>query len=382
MPSTALVVATATRWYGTARMPRALARAGFEVALLAPRGSLAEHSRYVSRLGSLDDPTTPLQWLFAFAAIVKATAPRLVIPGDDMALQLLLELVIAPPAQLQPAVELALGRLIRDSLGDPQHYRSSIDKTLLPPLARSLGITVAPFEVVSRAEQAHAFADRHGYPVVVKRRQSSAGAGVAVCASADAVTEAMERFAQRVPEDLTFPGDTAMLVQAHVQGRTLFYPSAAWKGTLLTGYAGEKLQSMAGPTSPPTVNRYFRSPALRAVSATLAANLGISGFYSPEFIEDGNSGEVYLMEINRRLVGGAHRGSAIGVDHCAALHAALHGTPMTTRADLDASEQHHTVHFPQEWLRDPDSHWLRDYPADVPWDDPALIEAMLALRLA
>ncbi len=88
------------------------------------------------------------------------------------------------------------------------------------------------------------------------------------------------------------------------------------------------------------------------------------------------------MEINRRLVGGAHRGSAINVDHCAALHTAMHGLALPTRADLDEGEEHFTVHFPQEWLRDPDSTWLRDYPVDVPWDDPELIAAMLALRHA
>ena len=34
---------------------------------------------------------------------------------------------------------------------------------------------------------------------------------------------------------------------------------------------------------------------------------------------------------------------------------------------------------PQEWLRDRASHWLREYPADMRWDDPELSEAMLAL---
>jgi hypothetical protein len=38
------------------------------------------------------------------------------------------------------------------------------------------------------------------------------------------------------------------------------------------------------------------------------------------------------------------------------------------------------VHFPQEWLRDPRSHYLRDHPVDVPWDEPELIRAMLARR--
>jgi len=68
------------------------------------------------------------------------------------------------------------------------------------------------------------------------------------------------------------------------------------------------------------------------------------------------------------------------VDHCVALHAALTDAPMSTRADLDEGEERVTVHFPQEWLRDPASPWLRDHPVDVPWDDPSLIEAMLAMR--
>jgi hypothetical protein len=53
------------------------------------------------------------------------------------------------------------------------------------------------------------------------------------------------------------------------------------------------------------------------------------------------------------------------------------GNTAATRTDLDAGEEHLTVHFPQEWLRDPQSHWLRENPVDVPWDDPELIEAML-----
>jgi len=40
------------------------------------------------------------------------------------------------------------------------------------------------------------------------------------------------------------------------------------------------------------------------------------------------------------------------------------------------------VSFPQEWLRDPQSRWLRDYPVDVPWDESQLLAAMLARRRA
>ncbi len=58
----------------------------------------------------------------------------------------------------------------------------------------------------------------------------------------------------------------------------------------------------------------------------------------------------------------------------------MHGLPPPTRADFDEGEEHIGVHFPQEWLRDPDSAWLRDYAVDVPWEEPELFEAMLALR--
>ena len=55
-----LLVSTASRWLGTARMPRSLARAGFEVFLLAPRDSLALASRFVTRSVVLRDEATPM----------------------------------------------------------------------------------------------------------------------------------------------------------------------------------------------------------------------------------------------------------------------------------------------------------------------------------
>jgi hypothetical protein len=38
------------------------------------------------------------------------------------------------------------------------------------------------------------------------------------------------------------------------------------------------------------------------------------------------------------------------------------------------------VVFPREWLNDPASPRLLEYPIDVPWDDPALFAALLRMR--
>ena len=72
----------------------------------------------------------------------------------------------------------------------------------------------------------------------------------------------------------------------------------------------------------------------------------------------------------------------MGVDLCGALAAALSGSINTKRTDLPIGEDHLIAEFPQEWLRDPASPHLRSAPADVPWDDPHLLCAMLAMRNA
>lgn len=374
MATPVLLVLTALRWVGAARMPRALAQAGFEVTLLTPPGSLAEKSGFVAKIAYLPEKTTPEAWVHAFAATAKATEARLVVPCDDNAFALLQLLAKSPPEGLQPALHQELATLIADSLGDPAHYEASIDPTLLPAAAAALGLRVPTHALVSDLAGAQSFGAEHGYPIVLKSRRSSDGVTVgkhSELAGAIAALSPGLAVGQAEPRD-------ALLVQAQIRGQLRYYQAAAWKGELLAGFAGERVRDDSGRGRRTGVNRYYRSDALREIAARLAQGFGISGLFSLEGVVAEN-GDFRLLEINRRLLGGAHRGSEFGVDHCAALHAALHGLPPTGRTDLDEGEEHICVSFPQEWLRDPESKWLRDYPVDVPWDEPELFEAMLDL---
>ena len=345
--------------------------------MLTPKNSLAEKSCFIAKIGHLPDNATPIQWVHAFAAMVKATAPRLVIPCDDNSFRLLQMLAVSPPEGLRPAVQLA--ELIRHSLGDPTWYRVSVEKTLLPPAAEALGVRVPCYTVASDVATTQAFAAVHGYPVVLKCNHSSAGSGVRICANHAELTAAFAALQQLNAAD--FEGLSAhLLVQAHIPGRIKNYAMSTWKGAVLTGYAAEKLEINPPTTGPSTVTRYHYAADIRQMAVTLAAGFGMTGLLALECVVDERTGDPYLLEINRRLVPGGHRGSTFDVDHCAALYSALHGTAQTTRTDLDPGEEHLSVHFPQEWLRDPNSAWLRKYPVDVPWDEPELIEAMLAMR--
>jgi len=374
MATPALLIATATHRFASARMPRALARAGFEPSLLTRRGSLAEQSAFLSKVGHLPDAADATEWVFAFAAFVKATSPRLVIPCDGAALHFLTMLASAQPEGLDPTLHSQLASLIRDSLGDPAHYRDSLDKTLLPPAAEALGVAVPTYLVTGESGEAQDFAGRNGFPVVLMRSDSSGRSGLAICADS-------AQLSQRFTE-LTRDGAGRLLVQAWIDGRTKVYPAVAWNGAMLVGYAGMRVVSDAELSGVPAVNRYYASPELRAMTVKLAAGFGISGFFAPDFVEEARTGRTYVLGINRRIVSGAHRGAAINADHWTALHAKLQGVPSPTRGDLDPGEEHIAADFPQEWLRDPQSRWLREYPVDVPWDEPKLVEAMLALRRA
>ena len=374
MATPVLLVLTALRWVGAARMPRALAQAGFEVTLLTPPGSLAEKSGFLAKIAYLPEKATPDAWVHAFAATAKATVARLVVPCDDNAFTLLQRLATSPPEGLQPALHRELATLIADSLGDPAHYAASVDPTLLPAAAAALGLGVPTHAIVSDLAGAQSFGDAHGYPIVLKTRRSSDGVTVGKHSE---LAGAIAKLSP-VPADGRPGTPEPLLVQTQVRGQLRSYQSVAWKGELLAGFAGERIHDEASRGRQTGVNRYFRSDALRDVAARLARGFGINGLFSLQGVV-AESGDFRLLEINRRLLGGAHRGSEFGVDHCAALYAAMHDLPYAGRTDLDVGEEHICVSFPQEWLRDPESKWLRDYPVDVPWDEPELFEAMLDL---
>ena len=132
--------------------------------------------------------------------------------------------------------------------------------------------------------------------------------------------------------------------------------------------------------APGPVVRYRDAPELRAMSERLVAAFGMTGLFTSEYIVERASGTPYLIEINRRIGPATHYGAVMNVDLCAALAAAMNGVASPSRAGLDPGEERVFVQFPGEWLRDAQSQWLRKYPVDIPWDDPELLDAMLALR--
>jgi predicted ATP-grasp superfamily ATP-dependent carboligase len=375
-----LLVSTASRWLGTARMPRSLARAGFQVFLLAPRDSLALASRFVTRSVVLRDDATPIQWLLSLVSMINDVEPTVVVPCDEVAIRLLFELVRNPPPHLGGEAGRQVTNLVRRSLGDPEHYETTIDKTLLPTAATALGVPVPRYAVAHSVDEAARLANDLGYPMVLKRRYGFATQGVAIIRQPDDVRSAAARLLRPVQLDLGVERAPALLVQSFVEGPMMSQTMVAFDGVPLAGFSRQREVLFAADKGASAVVRLHKEPRIRDFTERMCRAFGMSGFFSVQYIAPLDGSAPVLLEINRRIVTFIHTDEYCGVDLCGALFQRLAGVPQTLPTDMRDGQGRVIVSFPREWLRDPDSRWLRDFPSDVPWDDPGVLKAMVALR--
>ena len=105
--------------------------------------------------------------------------------------------------------------------------------------------------------------------------------------------------------------------------------------------------------------------------------LGASGFISFDFIVD-DEGKAFLLECNPRPTQIMHLGHLVGLDLARSFREALQGERQAPCA-LPRGERE-VAFFPQEWKRDPQSPALATAFHDVPWEDAALLRAMMGKR--
>jgi len=106
---------------------------------------------------------------------------------------------------------------------------------------------------------------------------------------------------------------------------------------------------------------------------TMVHELNLSGLLGFDFMLEAHTGNAYLLEINPRATQVGHLMLGPGRDLPAALCAAVSGDPL--RAHPAVTENDTISLFPQEWIRDPASEFLRSSYHDVPWDEPELVRA-------
>lgn len=347
----ALIVCLSPLWKEPPRLARALAEQGATVASLAIAGSLLDYSRFITRRYRLG-ADLPAQNANLVAAIGEF-APDRRVPGDERSVRWL------HAVYQEVAVDASVKALIAESLGDPQWYGRTTDKLAMSRLARELGIAQMETAALARAEDAHAFVQHQGWPVVIKACRGFAGIDVHPCANL--------RELRRTLREL--PAQTPHLIQRFVPGTTWMTTFVAHRGEVLGTLVAEKQSQHPPLIGPSTIVRFAHDPVMFESTRTLVHRLGYSGFGSVDFLRTQGRDPLFI-EFNPRATPICHLGGKLGVNLASAF---VH----RRACDSTGMRNERVALFPQELQRDRSGAGLAGCWHDIPEDEPELVAAML-----
>lgn len=383
-----VLIVTTTRWFPTARLVVALAKAGFTVDAVCPSGHPLDKTgvvRKVFRYRGLDAPAS-------IADAIRAAKPAFVVPGDDLATEHLH--ILYEEEKCKGAAGAEMCRLIERSLGAPEGFSIVNARTKLIEMAESEGVRVPKTAVIRDQDDLRNWIAQAGVPIVLKADGSSGGCGVRVVRSLEEAQRALRTLQSpplmaRALKRALLDGDPTLVwpslrrrrsvvnAQIFVAGREATSAIACWKGELLACLHFEVINKV-GSAGHASVVRLIENSEMSNAAERIARRLKLSGVHGFDFMLEERTGNAYLIEINPRATQVGHLTLGLGRDIPAALHSAVSG--QAVRPATKVTNDDTIALFPQEWLRDPGSTFLQSAYHDVPWDKPDLIRACVRIR--
>ena len=383
-----VLLATTSRGFSPARLAMTLASSGCTVdAVCPPRHPICK-TRVVRRTHDYHG-LLPLR---SFRRAVAATRPDLIIPCDDTATLHLHDLYYR--ALHSGKAGETVSALIERSLGSPASFPFVYARTAFMEMAREENIRVPLTEVVKHGADLKNCVSRFGLPVVLKADGTSGGDGVWIASNHEeaergfralAAPPLLARALKRavVDQDMTLVWPSLLRhrfvvnAQAWIAGRDATSAVACWKGVVLASVQFEVLtkQDAGGPS---TVLRRIDNAEISAAAVKMVKRLALSGLHGFDFMLEAGTDNAYLIEINPRATQVGHLTLGPGRDIPAAITAAVSGeaiqaAPMITQNDT-------IVLFPQEWLRNPESPYIRSGYHDIPWGEPEFVRDCIRRR--
>ena len=368
------VTITATTWWpAPARVAMAFARRGAAVRAICPAGHPLRYTRAVAscvRYPFLD----PLPRLHA---VIAADPAALIVPCDDRAVAHLHALHDAEPGGTVAAT-------IRRSLGAAEHFATLRRRAALLHAAAASGIRIPRTQALASAAELDAW--QAPLPWLIKTDMSWGGAGVRIVGSREEAQYAVQAMARplggaRALKRLLINRDgfwlqpwlarfaASTIVQQYVQGTPANIAIACDDGEVLAHLAVRALATQ-GATGASTMVEVIEHEEMLAAARTLAKRFRLSGFHGLDFMIDGK-GCAWLIELNARATQLCH----IALDERPSLVDALATRPAISAAPAPAGTV--IAFFPQAWRSEPNG-VLRSVLHDVPWEEPALVEALMS----
>jgi hypothetical protein len=383
-----VLLATTAQWYPTARLAVALAKAGFIVKAACPSrhpmfktNAVQERYRYHGLL-----PLT------SFSDAINEAKPDLIIPGDDLATQHLHRLHERDSRKGNS--KSSLQSLIERSLGSADGFPVAYSRITFIDIAREEGIRAPETAPIKSASELREWIARFGLPMVLKADGTNGGEGVRIVRTEKDAERAFHALhapplLARAAKRTLFDQDAALFrpailrkqftisAQKYVHGTEGTSAVACWNGKVIASLHFEVVNKKhaAGHA---TVVRAIDNAEMTGAAVKLAQRLSLSGLYGFDFMLEAGTRNAYIIEINPRATQVGHLALGPGRDIPAALFSAVSG--QTLQVSPPVTEKDTIALFPQEWLRDPASPYLRSAFHDVPWEEPELIRECIVSR--
>lgn len=342
-------------WWGLARVPRALARAGCSVTSFSPRGQLIASSRFVSR--RVFGPDDLEAFADALAEHLEGASYDHVVLGDEPVLQR----AAAAPAGSALRRALPVGEDLADTLAAKDAFLA---------LAASAGVPIPRWESAIGPDQARQAAERLGGDVFVKTPRSWGGIAVRPAATPDAAAEAAIEL-----------GGGPVVLQERVPGRIGFVCALWDRGVLRACLPSHKATTFPGRLGGSASLCIVDVPGLVDAVGDIGRALGFHGLGGVDWIHR-EDGSFRVIELHPRPTSHVHLCERLGADFSRAFADMLEGRPVDEILLPDARWRERWLPmFPTELLRCVDDrHWAGIPRAlsrpfiwrDMPWDDPGL----------
>lgn len=367
------VTITATTWWpAPARVAMAFARLGSAVHAICPAGHPLRYTRAVT--SCVRYPF--LHPLPRLHAAIAADPTAIIVPCDDRAVAHLHALHDADR-------DGAVGAAIRRSLGAPEHFDTLRCRAALLHAAAEQGIRVPRTQALQSAADLDTW--QAPLPWLIKTDMSWGGAGVRIVASREEAQRAVRSMsrplgAARALKRLLINRDgfwlqpwlarfaASTIVQQYVKGSPANIAITCHEGEVIAHLAVRALATQ-GATGASTIVEVIEHAEMLAAARALARRFHLSGFHGLDFMID-ERGAAWLIEMNARATQLCH----VALEGRDSLVDALASRPAITAAPAPAGTV--IAFFPQAWRSEPNAE-LRSVFHDVPWEEPALVEALM-----
>lgn len=355
----------------------AFLRRGCRVSALCPPGHplrLISGIEAVYTYRSLDS-------MQALRSAIAAAKPDLIVPCDDGVVWQLHGL---------HAREIEMRAVIERSLGPAEHYPTVRSRGILLQTAEQLGIRVPRTQNIDSEAELQSWPQET--PGVLKLDGTWGGSGVVIVQSRTEAIGAFRRLATPFSVGLMLKrwlinrdllavwslhgrAQATVSIQQYIPGRPANTMMACWNGEML-GLVTVEVLSAQGATGAATVVRIVDNPEIERAARLLAFRLQLTGFHGLDFVIEEETGAAYLIELNPRSTQLGHLRIA-GQGDLASMVAERLGARAESEEIADCGVGDAVAFFPQTFIWNPRSSYLRTAYHDVPWEEPKLVRDLM-----